>query len=92
MEAQTLSMVFTIVAVLVDHQLKAAAEKPGQRDEPDAVWTMVQPLVAPLRRLAADHPLDRVRSAADDLRVAIQTRGFLFDASAKSRPPFSPSG
>ena len=33
----------------------------------------------PLELLAKDHPLEKTRSGADELRIAIKTRGFVFE-------------
>ena len=40
---------------------------------------MFDPLTEPLELLAKKHSLERIRSGADELRVAIQTRGFVFE-------------
>ena len=40
---------------------------------------MFDPLVESLEQLVKKHPLERIRSGADELRLAIQTRGFMFN-------------
>ena len=44
-----------------------------------SVWGLFDPLTEPLELLAKKHSLERIRSGADELRVAIQTRGFVFE-------------
>ena len=43
------------------------------------VWSLFDPLVESLEQLVKKHPLERIRSGADELRLAIQTRGFIFN-------------
>ena len=42
------------------------------------VWSLFDPLVESLDQLVKRHSLERIRSGADELRLAIQTRGFMF--------------
>lgn len=42
------------------------------------VWSLFEPLVRPLETLAKGHCLERIRSGADELRLAIQTQGFAY--------------
>ena len=78
-ESQSLTMIFAVIAVLIDHQLSDANSKPDQ------VWSLVEPLVDPLEQIAAKHQIERVRSGADELRLAIKTRGFVFDSPVKGK-------
>lgn len=45
---------------------------------------MFDPLVEWLEQLAKKHSLERIRSGADELRLAIQTRGFTFTKRTNS--------
>lgn len=42
------------------------------------MWSLFDPLVESLEQLVKKHSLERIRSGADELRLAIQTRGFMF--------------
>ena len=52
------------------------------------MWSLFDPLVESLEQLVKKHPLERIRSGADELRLAIQTRGFIFN---KESTPTGPS-
>lgn len=53
------------------------------------MWSLFDPLVESLEQLVKKHSLERIRNGADELRLAIQTRGFMFSKRSPNESPKS---
>lgn len=85
LEKEGLAIVFAVIALQIDNLVR--------NEDNSKTWSLFDPLVESLEHLVKKHPLERIRSGADELRLAIQTRGFVFnkDSTASSEASRSSS-
>ncbi|XP_057368356.1 transport and Golgi organization protein 6 homolog [Daphnia carinata] len=85
LEKEGLAIVFAVIALQIDNLV--------EKEDKSKTWSLFDPLVESLEHLVKKHPLERIRNGADELRLAIQTRGFVFnkDSTASSEASRSSS-